>query len=89
MHVHRARERRQQEKLFVDYDSLWCERGARSALPFGWSFDVPNRPVRTGRTSQGRRRDALKEIVWRLARAGFIGESMDLAPAPMMMSAAE
>ncbi|HJW40379.1 MAG TPA: DUF535 family protein [Rhizomicrobium sp.] len=73
MHVHRARDKRQQERLFADYDSVWLERGARGALPFGWTFDVPVSPAPTGRNLQGQRRDALKEIVWRTARTAFAG----------------
>jgi uncharacterized protein len=89
MHVHRSRERRQQDKLHSDYDSLWLERGARGAMPFGWIFDVPGAPARTGKTSQGRRRDAMKEIIWRLARSAFTGTTVEIADAAALLPAAE
>jgi len=77
MHVHNTRERRLQKRLFVDYDEVWAERGARRAWPFGWLFAVPAATARSGKTANGRRRDAVKEAIWTLAQSAFGGESQD------------
>ncbi len=78
MHVHNAREERQQKKLFADYDAIWVERGAQRNWPFGWIFDVPHAPSLTGRCANGRRRDELKSTIWELAQRGFLGAAGDL-----------
>jgi len=77
MHVHNTREKRLQKRLFVDYDEVWAERGARRAWPFGWLFAVPAATPRSGKTANGRRRDEVKDAIWTLARSGFTGEASD------------
>jgi uncharacterized protein VirK/YbjX len=74
LHVHNARERRVRAKLFVNYDEVWIERGADRDWPFGWIFQVPPRPVHSGKTSQGCKRDAVKDTIWALAQTVFAPE---------------
>ena len=73
MHVHNARDLQQRRRMFTDYDEYWAERGARQVLPFGWLLDVPQAPTHTGTTSPGRKRDAVKDVIWNLAQSGFSG----------------
>ncbi|MBS0469802.1 MAG: DUF535 family protein [Proteobacteria bacterium] len=73
LHVHHARSRRHQKKFHADYDAFWAERGAERAWPFGWILAVPAASGNSGRTANGRRRDALKHMIWCLTQAAFTG----------------
>lgn len=73
LHVHHARSRRHRKKFHADYDAFWAERGAERAWPFGWVLAVPTASGSSGRTANGRRRDALKHTIWCLTQAGFTG----------------